>query len=450
MTVAAAGGMLALALRDWRLPVYGLLLYLPFSGLPILALYPDTALAVLFKDLVFVLPAYLGFLVYGVRHRLRIVPPGAPIALVAMLATLVLLQALNPALPNRLVAAIGIKVWLFYIPLFALGYYLVRDRRDVVRVVSVAALAGVLPALVGVTEALLFRAGLSDEVYRLYGDAAAAATNNKEALELPGGGVIRRVPSTFSSWTQYFGFTLVMTALAYAWWRLQRDRPGGNVLGAALWLLMVVAAFSSGSRSAFIYVPLLLATAVLLERGISRAAAPILIAPVAALAVSFLLLGAGGSSLLGGIGSKIRTELGGTFIGRFGDALDVTVAGLGTGIDTIASRYAFSRPDEFFAAEGSWYESWYVKVVLELGLVGLVLVVALFGTILVRALRAHRTLGDAGLKAVSAAIIGFIVVNLVLATGKPYLDYDPINVLFWFLAGLQLRITRLDAEAPDP
>ncbi len=84
-------------------------------------------------------------------------------------------------------------------------------------------------------------------------------------------------------------------------------------------------------------------------------------------------------------------------------------------------------------------------------LAGLLLVAALFATILWRGLRQHRRLRDPRLKAVSAAILAFLVVTMAAAAGKPYLDYDPINVYFWLLAGVLAKLAVLDRdEAPAP
>jgi len=67
----AAGLFIACAfylviLVDWERGIYGLLLYLPISGVATLAFYgwtgPEIFQPVLFKDWLFVLPSYFGFL----------------------------------------------------------------------------------------------------------------------------------------------------------------------------------------------------------------------------------------------------------------------------------------------------------------------------------------------------------------------------------------------------
>ena len=451
LSTLVAGGVL-----DWRVPLYGLLVYLPFSGIPILATYPHTGPAVLLKDFVFIVPAYIGFGLEVLRGRIELRLGAVPGALLTMLALLVCLQALNPALPNRLVGAIGIKIWLFYIPLAFLAYHLVRDRRELRLVLGTISLAAVGPLLVGIAEAAVFRFGDPADVYRFYGDAAAVATGLFTELRLPSGSVLHRVPSTFSSWTQYFGFAFSMVALTYAWWRSGRGRGRAGYARLAVWVVSVVATFLSGARVAFLTVPLLVVGALVLEqlgRPRGRAAFRRVGLPLAGIGAAVVVLAVAAGGLFANVLWKARHELGFTFLHRFDQALHVTRFGLGTGIDTIASRYA-AAPEQLFAAFGGvWYESWVVKVVLELGIPGLLLVVALVGYVLLRALQRHVALRDPALRAVSAALLAYLFVNVLLAVSKPYIDNDPINVLFPFVAGLLVRIAALDrtsAESGSP
>jgi len=103
LAVAAA---FALGLINWRYSAYGLLAYLPVSGVPILISYPQTALPVLLKDFLFVLPVYLGFLL---ARRRRWSFERAPVAGLAILAAAVLLQCFNPALRSPAVPVIQLR-----------------------------------------------------------------------------------------------------------------------------------------------------------------------------------------------------------------------------------------------------------------------------------------------------------------------------------------------------
>lgn len=440
----ALGLAVLVGMHNWRWAVYGLLAYLPFSGIAIVLSYPNTSEAVLVKDFLFVLPAYAGFLAYSIAHRSRLGFDGAPVALFLLLGLIVLLQALNPDLPNRLVPAIGVKVWLLYVPLYFLGYHLVRDRSELFRLLGLMSAVAVVPALLGVVEAALIYAGRADRVYALYGDAAAAVTQNFAEFSYSGGAPLRRVPSTFSFVTQYYAFITTMVAVTYAWWRGRLRGRRSGLAGAAVWMLALVAAFLSGARVAFLLVPVLVGLILLLEGRGLRVPWGRLAAPAIAFLATVAALGASGNRLIAQTIATAQAEFGDIFVHGFHRALSTTVLGLGTGVDTNASRYAFSEPALFQGVGGTWYESWLVKVVLELGIPGLIVVALLLGTIVGRGLREHARLSDPSLRVVSAAILAFLIWSLLSATKGQYLDFDPVNVYFWLLAGVLARVAVLD------
>lgn len=444
--VVTLGVALLVGISDWRLSVLGLLAYLPFSGIAIIATYPDTAIAVLAKDFIFVLPAYLGFLFFIVTRKGRVSAGLVPLSLAAALAVLVIGQAFNPALPNRLVGAIGVKIWLLYMPMSVLGYHLVRSRRDLERVLFIMVSAGLIPALIGLTEAVLYGIGKADVVLGFYGDAAQAVTQNFAVFSYEGGGSLRRVPSTFSFVAQYFAFTLSMIAVSYAWWRGPADRRSRPLRHALVWLVFVAAAFLSGARAGFVFVPLLVAVILLLERSGSSTIPIVRVGAVAGV----VLTGVGliGTTVSGVFGSTIRLGVEyvkSQFIDGFGRAFRLTLAGLGAGIDSTGARYAFAN-GPFPAVDGVWYESWWVKAALELGVAGLLITGALLVIIVARGLRQHRTLVDPQIRAVSASVIAFLICNLILNVKTQYMDLDPTNVYFWFLAGVLGRLPELDSS----
>lgn len=445
---ALAGLTVALlvGLTDWRRALYGLLLYLPFCGVASVLLYPNTTHAILAKDFLFVIPAYVGFLAQHVSAGRPMSFRGAPTWLLACFAALVLGQAFYPNLPGPIVAAIGAKVWLFYIPLCFLGYHLVRDRRDLHRLLGFISLAAVIPALIGIGEALLLYAGHGDLVYGAYGPAAASVTQDFARFDLAGGASLRRVPSTFTFVAQYFSFTVAMVAVAYAWWRGNPARARGAPR-FGVWLLLFLAGLLSGARAAFLFLPFLMALVVVLEGRTARRSAARLLAP------ALLLLGLTAAVIRTTVGSVLAhatavgvEEFGYVFVDGFRQGLARTLMGLGTGANTNAARYVLGQTDRFVGVDGTWYESWYVKALLELGVAGLVILALLFGTIVTRALRQHRGLRDPGIKAVSASLLALLLWNLVFNVKAQYLDIDPMNVYFWLFLGVLFKLPTLDEE----
>jgi hypothetical protein len=148
--------------------------------------------------------------------------------------------------------------------------------------------------------------------------------------------------------------------------------------------------------------------------------------------------------LIGHVLQVGRQEFAYIFVHGFSRAFDLTLTGVGTGADTNASRYAFGQAGGFSGVGGTWYESWYVKAALELGVAGLLLVFLTFGAILIQGWRAHRSLHDPGLRAVSAALLAFLVWNLIYGIKGQYMDFDPINVYFWLFAGIVMKLPALE------
>jgi hypothetical protein len=442
-------GAVVLAVCNWRWAIVGLLAYMPFSGLPIIALYPHTTVPVLVKDFLFVLPAYLGFLAFCNSRGIAIAFRGAPVVLFVLLALLVLGQALNPDLPNRFVGAIGVKVWLLYLPLYFLGYHLFRDKYELRRTLGLMSVVA-LPAIVlGIIEALLVNGGHANLVYRFYGNAASATTQNFAQFDLAGGGSIRRVSSTFSFGAQYYAFAVSMIAVSYAWLRSRAAHDRKVIIARTVWLLAIAAALTSGLRGAIVFVPLLILLIALLERGRLPSVLGRLLAPAAVLLAGVSVFNSRVGVLIDNVVHIGRQEFVDVFIHGFDRAFQLTLTGVGTGADTGASRYAFTQPGGFTGVGGTWYESWYVKAALELGIAGLILVAFTLAVILIRAWRGHRRLRDPGLRGVSAALLAFLVWNLVYAIKGQYMDFDPINVYFWLFAGILMKLPALESVKPD-
>ncbi len=449
--VLAVIGAAFVGLHNWRWSVAGLLAYMPFSGLLIIAFYPHTTVPVLAKDFLFVLPAYLGFIALCASRHIDISFRGAPIVLFTMLALLVVGQAFNPQLPNHLVGAIGIKVWLLYIPLYFVGYHLVRDKSDLSRTLGLMSLAALPTIALGIIEAVLVNGGHANVVYRLYGNAASATTQNFAQFDLAGGGSIHRVSSTFSFAAQYYAFAVSMIAVSYGWFRSRSAQKPRSLIGKIVWLLAIAAALTSGLRGAIVFVPLLILLITLFERGQLPRLFVRLLAPAVVLFAAGSVFHSPLSNLISNAVKVGRQEFASVFVHGFNRAFDLTLTGVGTGADTSASRYAFAERGTFAGVGGTWYESWYVKAALELGIAGLVLTSLTLAAILLRGWHAHRSLRDPGLRAVSAALMAFLVWNLIYSIKGQYMDFDPINIYFWLFAGLLMKLPMLErGESHEP
>lgn len=433
--VAALAAVL-LGLCSWRTSVYGLVLYVPLSGLPVLVMHEQRAVAALLKDVLFVVPAYLGFTVSVLARRLPPTAPGLPVLPLAALVLLVCVQAFNPLLPNRLVGLIGLKLWLGYVPLYVLGFHLVRDAAEAARLFRLMALAAVVPTAVGMIQVALLYGGHAELVYRLYGSAAAAATQEFAAFPV-GDGVLRRVPGTLPFVTQFFFFLAASLALADGWRQTLRAGSGVRLAADGLWLALLLAGLLSGARLAFAFLPLLV---LFLRRCTGGSLLRALGACLGITLLAMMLLGVELGALFWHLLEVVRAEFRFVVLDGFARAWSVGWPGLGAGADATAARYAFADPELWQAVDGIWHEGWYVRAWLELGVVGLVLVLVVYGAVVVSlAWRVRRT-ADARARAMGGAVLALLIWALLTGLKGQSLDLDPLNMYVWLFAGVASRV----------
>src|SRR5205823_5568801 len=184
--------------------------------------------------------------------------PRSVVVPAALLGSLAILQLANPSLPSLLVGLVGLRGWLFFIPLMIVGARLASDMESAIRVLRVALIAGLPVLIIGLAEALALAEGKAAALYRLYGDSAQAAfttgDNPVQGAHVSLGN-LHRVPSLFSYPAAYYCFCLAMLVPGYFLWR-RGITIGTRRLGLAGFILAVICGLASGTREAFITVPL--------------------------------------------------------------------------------------------------------------------------------------------------------------------------------------------------
>ena len=451
ITICVAACVVALV-GSWRPLLVGLLLYLPFSGLPTLILYPDTGPSTLAKDFLFVIPAYVGAAAVALSRREDLRVPGAPVVLMGSLALLIVVQAFNPEVPKPLVALIGIKVWLFYIPLIWLGYHFTRRKEALQRLLMAMLAVAMVPCLAGIAEAVLVQTHGRAFVYGLYGPAAEAATQGFAGFGFNDGSALLRLPSIFEFVGQYWLFCTATIALGYAAWRGNRSHRLLRVLGPLAIGIAVLASMTTGLRAAFIFSPFLLLLIALLEGASLGRMLAYASGSIVAVVGALVILGVPA----GPLAELIRTHTAFIF-DFFGDgftyAADHAMLGLGTGVDTNGISYAFGSSDDYaviYATVGDvWWESWYLKAFLELGVVGLLLLLALLFSVIRRSLATHQAIVDPELRSMSAAFLALFVWSVIYALKTAYVDLDPMAIYLWFFLGVQWALIELQRGEPD-
>jgi len=445
-----------LFLKQWRWGIYGLIAYMPFSGLPGILFYSSigSGRASLIKDFLFVIPAYLGFTFWYLKNRkqTRLDFPGSPLILMVVLAGLLFFHFLAIMPTNLMVGLIGLKVWLFYMPLFFLGYHLIDSKTQLIRLAKLMLILGMIPVIFGIVQAGLIYSGNQSIAFMLHGPAANASTQGF-ALFLEAGGVgLSRVPGLFTFVSQYFLFLLCLLPIACATW-LSADQSRRHMpLYTIVLTLVVIAAFTCGARAAYMLIPGYFGVIVIMDRRF-RHLFKYLVAFMVVIPIGFnFLLWLIGTSrntflefasdvILGYLSPSSEYSL----IYQFKDALKMTWSGLGTGMATGSSRFAFQEygiPASAGAISG--IEAFYAKTIVEIGVPGLIIVVAIFTRLIFSGWINLKEIKESSLRAFSVSLLAFLILIVIYLLKGAAIDYDPLNVYFWFFAGILMKLPTLD------
>jgi hypothetical protein len=447
--VAVAVFAYGIVLARWQRGIIGLILYLPFAGLATVWSYPAPPIVLLAKDLFLVVPTYLSFSFWFWKSRRgSLLPKSFSFAPLVGLVFLLILHLANPSLTNPVVGLIGLKVWLFYVPLCVLTYHLVDSSGDLISLFKVMAAVGSIPAIVGLVQAVLVYSGNEELAYGLYGSAAGIVTQGYARFEGAGGQGLVRVASTFSFPMQYLSFLITLLPVNYSLWRTTRRT-------LYLWTLSitVVAAILSGLRSAFVLIPAYFLLILLFEGNLRRLVKPLavfaILLPFAFISLVWLL-GSSTETLTGFIRDVVAIYAGtdeGSMIGELRRASEATWFGMGTGMGTGPARYATLVSDAFADSDLISIESFYAKCILEIGIPGLVVVLLIFGKVVLRGYAGFLHLRFTFFHPVAASLLSTMLLICVYLFKGSFIDYDPLNVYFWIFAGILMKLpTLLPAE----
>jgi len=428
----------ALIFARWQRGLYWLIAYLPFAGTVTMALsqWPPS---LLFKDILFIIPLYLAFFARLCLGREILADFPKPIAfLMLSLAALVILQAANPGVANAMVALIGLKVWLLYLPLCFIAYAFFESSEAVIGLLRLLVGLSFIPASVALIEVCLtLDFGYHDSMQMVYGEQAFQATQRFASFEV-GSGILGRIPSTFTFVAQFFGYSLAMLVPAYIVWRADPSRRWRRTGGMSL-VLAALSTLISGSRAAYVFTPLTLALMFLLDEGLGGLIASMTAVTSLIWAVVVTIFGIALWQMYTLVSDLLRGYAQEVAYGGLMMAIASAPFGMGTGTNTGAARYAADNPGAFHAIE-----NYYAKAAYELGIPGLLIVAGLFVAIIVSGLKERSRMIHPAARSCADALVAFFITMLVNSLKGWQIDLDPINVYYWLFAGLLLKLPVLE------
>lgn len=430
----------ALILARWRRGLYFLVAYLPFAGAVILATHLWWP-SLLFKDFIFVIPLYVAFFSRTMLHRETLAGFPSSIAyLMVCLAALAAVQAGNSHVANMTMALIGIKVWLFYLPICLVAYAFADSAERIITLFRLIVALSFAPATVALMQLALARhLGYHAAMQMSYGTAAFQVTQGYSQFHVEQGG-FGRIPSLFTFPAQYFGYSLTVLPPSYV---LLRADPSLHWRRAGVLALVLAAVGTciSGAREAYIFAPLTLGLMLILDRGLSGLFMGVVALPLLMWTAVTVIAGTAVWAMYGLVFDLLSHYTSAVAYGGIVKALQTAPLGMGTGTNTGPARYAVGDPSTFIGIE-----NYYAKTIVELGVPGLLIVAGLFLAIMFVGFRTRQKIADPGLRNCSSALLAFTVIMFLNSFKGWQIDLDPVNVYYWLFAGILLKLWILDND----
>ncbi len=456
-----AGGGLAIFILmfSFKYPwqaLYAFLIYMPFGGTVTYAIGGNNPLFQLAKD-GFYIPALIAVIQYCKLHKQPFLMPKAlKPALGIFLAYCVLVLLFvngsqqfvgNGSEKPFFMGILGIKVLLGYVPLIPCAYYLLRKKADLYLLMRITAVIILICCGLAFLQYIFLKTGRCQGTV---GEGAALFKASLEARCLVGGsllyneeqGVIR-LPGTFvAPWqwgwflisSAFFSFSVAFMDPSFLW------RGVGLGSMAATLVLAVI----SGQRIALLLVPIAIVILLITTGQIANLK-------------RFIPIGLALGLLIGGVmvSNPAIVEQ------RWTSAVERWNAAPPT--DFIAGQFADFSDDgkSSFLGRGlgratnsarglgqtALIETYYPKLIFEIGPMGAFLFLALVTTLTVATFKAYRSVRDKSLRGYGASFWTFV---LVISYNTYYypLDVDPVAVYYWFFAGVILKLPVLDQQEP--
>jgi hypothetical protein len=438
--------------------LYAFLIYLPLGGTITYSL-GNSPLLQLAKD-GFYVPALFAVYQHCQRYKQPLMVAkqlALPLGLMLGYCLLVLLcvngaQQFAPPgkIPEKpfLMGVLGLKVLLGYVPLISCAYYMVRKRQDLYVIMRLLAVLTILCCALGFLQYMFLKTGRCQGTV---GEGAALFKASLEARCLVGGsllfneeqGVIR-LPGTFVAPWQW-GWYLIASAFFTFAVAFMDPKFLWKIVGLVAMAMNLLMAVLCGQRIALMFVPVVIVILLITTGQLANLK-------------RFLPIGVGMALILGGFmaaNPAILQERIDNATGRWEAAPPTDFIAMQFGFVTEGATgilgKGLGRATNSARALGdvSLIETYYPKLIFEIGPLGAILFLVLVTSITVVAFKAYRSVHDRNLRGYGASLWTFI---LIISYNTYYypLDVDPVAVYYWFMIGLVLRLPSLEKDDPPP
>lgn len=469
---AAVAGLpcLVLSYKYPRKALWAFMIYMPFSGTIIYAI-GNSPLLQLAKDGIYI-PALIGLIQECKQQRKPIIVAKSlmvPLGILCASSLLTLLfangaqQLLPPCsdLPGMrrgitcedgqpiLMGILGLKVFLGYIPLIFCAYYLIHSKKELLFLSRMFTVLAIMCCSLAFIQYMMLKTGRCAGTQ--FREGVALFKASLDARCFVGGSLLYspqvgqiRLPGTFVAPWQWGWFLISNAFFSFA---TAFSDPSGRwrSVGLAGMASVFVLAVVSGQRIALALVPTVTVILMVLTGQVTnlKRFLPIL----------------GGLGLLLGIAAtafpEVVQERIDSLIGRWEAApaddfilhqfaftwhrLRGSLIGLGLGRATNSAR-VFGKT--------SLVETWFPKVMHEVGPLGLLAFLIFVTAITVLTFKAYRSVKNKDLRSIGASYWVFILFISYQTYYYP-LDVDPVAVYYWLMTGIILKLPEINRQEQE-
>ncbi|HTL88348.1 MAG TPA: hormogonium polysaccharide biosynthesis protein HpsL [Leptolyngbya sp.] len=454
--VGGFAGLLTLML-SFKFPwsaLHAFMIYLPFGGTITYATVGNNPLMQLAKDGMYI-PALITIYQQCKRQNLTLMIPKSlkiPLLLLFVYCLLVLLFVNGaqqftgkPTEKPILMGILGLKVLVGYAPLIPCAYYLMKKKQDVYNFMRVTVVVVIICCGLAFVQYMFLKTGRCKGTV---GEGAALFKASLDARCFVGGsllytpeqGVIR-LPGTFVAPWQWGWYLITSAFTTYAVTFFDRSLIW-KIVGGVGMLSTIVMAVICGQRIALMLVPLVIVIQLFTTGQVANLKRFVPIG--AGLAIAIVLAMASNPAVvqerLDSAVSRWNASPPDAFISEQFNTVVRGASFLGKGLGRATNSARAMGETELI-------ETYYPKVMYEIGPIGVILFIVVVTTLTIACFRAYRSVKDKNIRGYGAVLWTFV---LVISYNTYYypLDVDPVAVYYWFFAGIALKLPELDRLEP--
>lgn len=479
MKYGIAGGLGAIAVfMSFQYPrsaLWAFLIYMPFSGTVIYWLAGGSLVLQLAKD-VFYIPALIALIIDCRRRNKPIFVEKQLMLTLSLLfaiclITLLLVNGSYQLFPDVMSAGsafrqtiadgdpffqglLGLKVLLGYLPLIFCAYYLIEDKKTLIKLGRILVLLAIICCALGIMQYIWLKTGRcqatsdfaeGEELFRA--SLGAKCLVGGSALYSPQFNQIR-LPGTFVSPWHWAWFLIANSTICYTV-AFFDSSPLWRLMGLIGMALVGFNAIICGQRISFGLVPIFLIVMLIFTGQVFRLKRFV---PVAiGLGIAFVFFISKNPEFV-----QQRYD---SFIGRWNNSPPHLF--IANQFDWVMSNYRSYNTFGIFGAglgkatsstrffgDVAFIETFHPKVIYEIGYIGFFLFMLFITNLVIVTYKKYRSLKDPLLRSFALSLWVFVVLIGYFPYWYP-LDTDPVSTYFWLFAGVILKLPVIDKQERD-